>query len=333
MVTLPGAKWTPEFKPLWRKPSTSKRIKSWPPASPFAKSEVDYLDFWNLARKYDRENPWDIIIYNFGTEDPWEVNWYLHHAVGCWRSSDDKNFSFDNAKTADGNPGVMYIPQPSWRPDPKFVKGSGAGRFLDALVSITASILIRVARRIPTLQHGNTIVTSSGIEKIAELVTTREIAVVVDPSLDSIARYEDLFKTITLRKVPTLRSIGMHGTLANEATHAVTHWGSRSVNLFKNETASSFVQSVTEASFGERRILRRMENTFMKYDKLYFPGWVWLNYFNSTSILSLSDMNRMFPHPIHGEDRNPRTELIAYMDSMKSYRDKRGKSWAYDWNF
>jgi hypothetical protein len=47
---------------------------------------------------------WDLIWFNFDTDEPREVNWYMPYYVGCWQSNDGKNFSF-----RDADPGIVYM--------------------------------------------------------------------------------------------------------------------------------------------------------------------------------------------------------------------------------
>lgn len=68
--------------------------------------------FVNLAAKYGFADPWDIIQFNYGTKDPEEVNWYLQELVGCTKSKDGLNYSFDSSDRF----GVVYIPPRGWRP-------------------------------------------------------------------------------------------------------------------------------------------------------------------------------------------------------------------------
>ena len=51
----------------------------------------------------------DLCFYNFRTRDPAEINWYLHHQVGCrQRTSDGRNYVF----SSDDKPGIVYLPDP-----------------------------------------------------------------------------------------------------------------------------------------------------------------------------------------------------------------------------
>ena len=36
-------------------------------------------DSWEKIAKQMSMNTWDLIVFNFKTKDPQEVNWYLHH--------------------------------------------------------------------------------------------------------------------------------------------------------------------------------------------------------------------------------------------------------------
>lgn len=68
-------------------------------------------NWWTLAKDYGFSDPWHIIIYNFNTTDPREVNWYLKNLVGATRTTPDKqNYCFNV-----GN--KIYIPPTAWKPD------------------------------------------------------------------------------------------------------------------------------------------------------------------------------------------------------------------------
>lgn len=53
----------------------------------------------------------DLIMFNFGTLDTAEINWYLRNNVGCMAPTrDGRNWMFtDNA-----SPGIIYIPTKTW---------------------------------------------------------------------------------------------------------------------------------------------------------------------------------------------------------------------------
>ncbi|MBM3761742.1 MAG: hypothetical protein FJW36_16030 [Acidobacteria bacterium] len=68
--------------------------------------------FVSMAAKYGFADPWDIIQYNYGTKDPEEVNWYLQELVGCTKSKDGINYSFDSSDRF----GIVFIPPKGWKP-------------------------------------------------------------------------------------------------------------------------------------------------------------------------------------------------------------------------
>jgi hypothetical protein len=54
-----------------------------------------------------------LVAFNFGTNDPAEINWYLRRNVGCVRATHDhKNWMF----TSEATPGIIYLPPPWHRP-------------------------------------------------------------------------------------------------------------------------------------------------------------------------------------------------------------------------
>jgi hypothetical protein len=63
-------------------------------------------DWGTVAKKFG-VGVKELIYFNFMTDNPDEVNWYLHHYVGCKKvSPSGNNWMFSN----DANPGVIYIP-------------------------------------------------------------------------------------------------------------------------------------------------------------------------------------------------------------------------------
>lgn len=63
-------------------------------------------DLGSVARA-NRMSVDQLCLFNFGTTNPAEINWYLRSRVGCRKATaDGKNWMF----TSDANPGVIYIP-------------------------------------------------------------------------------------------------------------------------------------------------------------------------------------------------------------------------------
>lgn len=64
-------------------------------------------DSWGIIASQYGMNTWDLIYMNFLTKNYAEVNWYLHHYVGCLKLTvDGKNWMFSST----ANPGIIYIP-------------------------------------------------------------------------------------------------------------------------------------------------------------------------------------------------------------------------------
>ncbi|WP_207395358.1 hypothetical protein [Bremerella alba] len=75
---------------------------------------TDEHDWWILAANHRRTDPWDLIVFNFGTRNVDEVNWCLHHVLGCRRRSENgKNYSFGKPCTGKQ---YIYIPPTGWTP-------------------------------------------------------------------------------------------------------------------------------------------------------------------------------------------------------------------------
>ena len=64
-------------------------------------------DSWEKIAKRIGVDTWDLIDFNFKTKDPREVNWYLHHYVGCDLPTNDKlNWRFSSS----AKPGIIFLP-------------------------------------------------------------------------------------------------------------------------------------------------------------------------------------------------------------------------------
>jgi hypothetical protein len=67
---------------------------------------TDGEDWASVAAQYNVKVP-DLIYFNFHTNDPEEVNWYLRRNTGCNVSNDgDQNWAFSSS----ADPGLIYIP-------------------------------------------------------------------------------------------------------------------------------------------------------------------------------------------------------------------------------
>jgi hypothetical protein len=89
------------------------------PSKPY---RVKDLDTWEeVAMRYNLPVD-DLVYFNFRTNIPEEVNWYLRRNVGCiWPSPSGWNWTFEDAR-----PGIIYLPlsKADLRPRKKKKKGT-----------------------------------------------------------------------------------------------------------------------------------------------------------------------------------------------------------------
>lgn len=77
-------------------------------------------DSWETVAAALGMKAWDLIYMNFQTRDPAEVNWYLHHYVGCHRQTHDgKNWMFSSG----ANPGIIHVPPKTIVMPPLMIEG------------------------------------------------------------------------------------------------------------------------------------------------------------------------------------------------------------------
>jgi hypothetical protein len=94
--------------PIEKNPSTPLPLHYIPPGGrPYRVKTSDDLE--SIARMHGIQYR-DLVVYNFGTTDPAEINWYLRRNVGCTCPTHDrKNWMF----TSDAQPGIIYLPPPN----------------------------------------------------------------------------------------------------------------------------------------------------------------------------------------------------------------------------
>lgn len=134
--------------PLMNTPSTPA---PWPPLpandpdgrfpEPFPVSQDPKESFWTIADKAGVDVK-DLVRYNFLTNKPEEINWYLKNYVGCVNATaDGKNYTFRGAPyKPQENKGVIFVPRKSaieFEPAPIRVtrKKAGAIRWIQLAVS------------------------------------------------------------------------------------------------------------------------------------------------------------------------------------------------------
>ncbi len=79
---------------------------------PYKVTDADSLEI--VAQKFSVSVS-TLIMHNFATMDPPEINWYLRENVGCNKpTSDGKNWCFSNS----ASPGLMYLPALGTRKPP-----------------------------------------------------------------------------------------------------------------------------------------------------------------------------------------------------------------------
>lgn len=210
MATLPTPKWQlePGFTPHW---TAAPALPQWPPAAYRTRHRVALGQDWlSIAHAHTVADAWDLIFFNFGTEDPRKVNWYLRHYVGCWASAPDgRNFAF----TSYDEPGFVYIPPHGYK--------RSTGLPFHGLV---LSQLEKSARSFPYVVLKDYHVNLIGLGKVLHAMRTGRIGAVHDPGIDSPAQYRSSQRSdgpvIALRS-PHLATWLSRTILVHEAVHAI----------------------------------------------------------------------------------------------------------------
>jgi hypothetical protein len=154
---------------------------------------------------------WDLIAWNFGTPGnpeptPREVNWYMHHFIGCWRATaDGKNFRFIEA-----DPGWVHIPPLGW-------SRKVPGLPFHTTVALTISKLVP---DYPVLNFAPYTVEARDLAHVRFALNEGLIGVEVKPGLSALAEY-DIDDNVLLFRNTSTSSFTARLNIVHEATHAV----------------------------------------------------------------------------------------------------------------
>lgn len=204
--------------PIIQKP---KQPVAFPPVNHLRPYRVrDGDNWWTLQKSFGLRDPWDLIRYNFETENPAEVNWYLREYVGCTKvTADGKNYCFSSSAT----PGLLYLPRRNTK------RGIGSGTGVSPAEQATNDGAARKKVRwalaqSKVLQHvhftfGGVQVTHSDFDRVLRLIDEDQIYVVHYPEYGNDASYDSGTDTFYIGDVASAPSEGAD-LIIHEATHA-----------------------------------------------------------------------------------------------------------------
>lgn len=305
------------------KPVTGRKAP-WPPKG-FAFAQYvggdAWMNWWSLAWVAGRENPWDLIIYNFGTEDPREVNYYLKEYVGC-TAVKDSSYVFTGAK-----PGIIYFPSPSWRPPATYRKGSSRRIYSRHLAHLVALILRKGAGACPWLKGFGHVLTPLDLRFVAHLVETRRIKCIVAPAIELMgehAEYDFFANEFYFKREPRAGSADDVVSVVHEGIHAAldARLGARKgiLNRSKNEMLAHAASAAVVARLFPGEVERRLKTGAAtgketEYGLLFF-GWAMAQRQEWQMLVDLDQLMKVdVEDPFRGITRNIYTVLYNFVRS------------------
>jgi hypothetical protein len=210
---------------------------SFPPMGYESIHKVQTGDNWmNLASRYYRADPLDIIIFNFETTKPREINWCLNEYVGCETDTPDgKNFRFSSADV----PGYVYIPPKSWKPGGPPAKPSVPGESPTARAWVLQTLTHWALYKAQFTYSGRSITVGSYVG-VANSIIDNQIRVAVDFSLDH-AEYDHLQDALFL-PWETAASNTRKALIVHEVIHAILDKAKSGFMVYQSETAAYLAQ-------------------------------------------------------------------------------------------
>jgi len=248
-----------------------------PPANYLRAYQVrDGDNWWTLQKLFGLRDPWSLIRYNFRTDDPAEVNWYLQEYVGCvLKTADGKNYRFSTA----AKPGLLYLPRHNFK---RGIGGSriGVGTCDDGPEQVpakdkTATNTVRWALNLPavsSLQFNlcGQKVWPDDYHRVRRLIGEGEIVVAHNSSLDESAAYSPETDSIYLGTKANLSEDAV-SVVIHEATHAAFDAASVKVDDVTSEMVAYVAQMLfimTRNKQAEAPILSLPDEA-----AIFLPAW------------------------------------------------------------
>jgi hypothetical protein len=302
VASTPAPSKPPSFKPLWKAPK--QPISNWPPHGANSAYRVQDADNWGtVASLHKFPDPWDIIIFNFRTDNPEEVNWYMHHYIGCTESNDGKNFSFRGAEFRQ-----IYIPTHDWLPEREFKRGSFNYRLIaKAVVRDLDSII----PRLKGLKYGRYILTPFHYRELQDKIRSGQLLVRFDPMMKNHGLYQN--SNVLSLKYYRPGAFYDKTVLVHELAHAVFDLESYEatgldLEITARAMAGIYIYGYNGAWF-EKKVLAGTMKKDPWASAIHFIGYVMWKHFRDRHLIDLHELDRLFWDPIYAVDDNPLLRL------------------------
>jgi hypothetical protein len=233
-MPVPKPKHTPTFVPLMTPGPALDGM--WPPEKHRGPYHVgrDPSINWQLLAWSWGVDVWDLIWFNFRTDDPRETNWYMHHYLGCWRSNDGKNFSF-----RDADPGIVYMPPLRYK----------------SLATVVADEISAKAAHYPYVAYKHVHISRTWLLSVIRHIRARRIKVrVATLRKDELAVYARDLNMIVLNESAPPKGTNTDLTLVHEATHAIFDLQKASFPRWEHELIAYLAEALCKISGGFREL-------------------------------------------------------------------------------
>jgi hypothetical protein len=303
----PGIK--PNMAPEWSVP----RLTYWPPTRECRGSvRVRMGQSWlSIARDNLIPDAWDLIHFNFRTEDPPAVNRYMRHYIGCFTSDDGRNFDFSGADT----PGKVYLPPHGYSRHAGF-------KFNDLVIAQ----LEKVLRHYPDISWKGFRFNRLDLRKVIMALRSGRAHAVYDPMLDpSTPAHWEPGRDVMAISTARLTSWNARLFLVHEATHAMVDDSKALMYRWANEMFAYAATALYARSVDDARVERYVERS-KKPLSIWRDAYILARYLRAAKRdngrIFLGDVDTQLPD-YRSPDRNlnPLANLITSIQNSATYSD------------
>ena len=327
MTTRPEPKWRIEdgFRPLWKE---APDLKHWPPLGYRSAQKVRLgLDWLSIAHMNLIVDAWDLIHFNFRTEDPREVNWYMRHYIGCWAGGPDwKNFKFTNydaTKAADS--GQVYIPPLGYK---RGLRMPFHGRVVAELEKAITHYPLLAWKKSTSKNFS---VGTETYRKTLQAMRDGRIYTFYDPTIKDNAQYVWHENRMLVRRASFARW-DQRATLVHEMTHAILDYKKYTMFNWESEMMAYAAEGLWARAVNNKACDRYVASDIVHAD-VFHNALVLARYLGERKdrVKRLEDIDVFVPHYLDARHRhNPVNDLMMAIQHSKTYAKHAWKEFTRD---
>jgi hypothetical protein len=311
-LPIPETELEPGIRPNMAPEQSVPRLSPWPPRESRGSVRVRLGQSWlSIARDNLIPDAWDLIHFNFRTQDPPAVNRYMRHYIGCCIADDGRNFDFSGADM----PGKIYLPPHGYSRHAGF-------KFNDLVIAQ----LEKAHRHYPDISWQGFRFNHIDLGKIVSALRCGRAHAVFDPTLhpSEPAHWRPISNVLAI-STARLTSWRARQFLVHEATHAMIDESEAEIYRWANELFAYTATALYARSVDDARV-ERMVKAYGARVSIWKDAYILARYLRGArrtgGRMFLGDVDTQLPDyrdPVR--NLNPLANLMITIQHSATYSD------------